>query len=112
MDIKASLTQDCLVISISGELDTTTTPELEAVLAQESQSNPKTYIFDLADMDYISSVGLRVFLANLKKVKGAGGRMLLAGLNEEVQEVFDMAGFASLFEIPPALAEAKSAAGI
>ena len=112
MDIKASLTQDCLVISISGELDTTTTPELEAVLAQESQSNPKTYIFDLADMDYISSVGLRVFLANLKKVKGAGGRMLLAGLNEEVQEVFDMAGFASLFEIHPALAEAKSAAGI
>jgi len=112
VDIKASLTQDCLVISISGELDTTTTPELEAVLAQESQSNPKTYIFDLADMDYISSVGLRVFLANLKKVKGAGGRMLLAGLNEEVQEVFDMAGFASLFEIHPALAEAKSAAGI
>lgn len=112
MDIKASLTQDCLVISISGELDTTTTPELEAVLAQESQSNPKTYIFDLADMDYISSVGLRVFLANLKKVKGAGGRMLLAGLNEEVQEVFDMAGFASLFEIHPALSEAKSAAGI
>ena len=112
MDIKASLTQDCLVISISGELDTTTTPELEAVLAKESQSNPKIYIFDLADMDYISSVGLRVFLANLKKVKGAGGRMLLAGLNEEVQEVFDMAGFASLFEIHPALAEAKSAAGI
>jgi len=38
--------------------------------------------------------------------------MLLAGLNEEVQEVFDMAGFASLFEIHPALAEAKSAVGI
>lgn len=112
MDIKASLIQDCLVVSITGELDTTTTPELEAILAQESQANPKSYIFDLADMDYISSVGLRVFLANLKKVKAAGGRMLLSGLNEEVQEVFDMAGFTSLFEIHPALAEAKSAAGI
>ncbi len=112
MDIKASFIQDCLVVSISGELDTTTTPELEAILAQESQANPKSYIFDLAHMDYISSVGLRVFLANLKKVKSAGGRMLLAGLNEEVQEVFDMAGFASLFEIHPALAEAKSAVGI
>lgn len=112
MDIKASLIQDCLVVSVTGELDTTTTPELEAILAQESQANPKSYIFDLADMDYISSVGLRVFLANLKKVKAAGGRMLLSGLNEEVQEVFDMAGFTTLFEIHPALAEAKSAAGI
>ena len=33
--------------------------------------------------------------------------MLLAGLNEEVQEVFDMAGFSSLFEIHPTITEAK-----
>ena len=112
MDIKASHTGNCLIITISGELDTTTSPELEAILNNESQSNPQNYIFDLSEMDYISSVGLRVFLAYLKKVKASGGRMILAGLNEEVQEVFDMAGFASLFEIHSTLAEAQSAAGL
>jgi len=112
VDIKASHTGNCLIITISGELDTTTSPELEAILNNESQSNPQNYIFGLSEMDYISSVGLRVFLAYLKKVKASGGRMILAGLNEEVQEVFDMAGFASLFEIHSTLAEAQSAAGL
>ena len=112
MEIKASTIENCLLIGICGELDTTTSPELEAAIGQESQSEPNTYIFDLEEMEYISSVGLRVFLANLKKVKSSGGRMLLAGLNEEVQEVFDMAGFSSLFEIHPTITEAKTSAGI
>lgn len=109
VDIKTSKSQDCLLISITGELDTTTTPELEAKLNEESEANLRNYIIDLSETEYISSMGLRILLATLKKVKANGGRMLLSGLNDEIQEVFDMAGFASLFEIHPTLAEAKSA---
>ncbi|MFZ9148417.1 MAG: STAS domain-containing protein [Vulcanococcus sp.] len=112
METRAERIASCVLITVSGELDTTTAPELDALINQESQSNPENYIFGLGDMEYISSVGLRVFLAQLKKVKAAGGKMILAELNDEVQEVFDMAGFAPLFEIHTSLAAAKAAAGI
>jgi anti-sigma B factor antagonist len=111
MDLYTSLRNGCLVVHISGELDTTTSPELDAVLAKESPA-AKNILFSLGAMDYISSVGLRTFLANLKRVKGTGGRMALADLNEEVREVFDMAGFSALFEIYATLSEAEQALGI
>lgn len=111
MELSSRIITGCLVISISGELDTTTSPELDALLAKECAS-VKNILFSLGAMDYISSVGLRTFLANLKKVKAAGGRMALAELNEEVREVFDMAGFSTLFEIYASLNEAESALGI
>lgn len=112
MEAKAENYENCVVITVSGELDTTTSPDLDALINEQAQSKPGIYIFGLGEMEYISSVGLRVFLAHLKKVKAAGGKMILAELNEEVQEVFEMAGFAPLFEIHPTLAAAKAAAGI
>ncbi len=63
---------------------------------------------DLTETDYVSSMGLRVFLSNLKVLKSTGGRMVLAGLNEEVQEILDMAGFSPLFEIVLSAAEART----
>ena len=108
MELSSKIITGCLVISITGELDTTTSPELDALLAKENRS-ARNILFSLGGMDYISSVGLRTFLANLKKVKAAGGRMALAELNEEVREVFDMAGFSALFEIYPSLSDAQAA---
>lgn len=112
MEARAERFGSCVVITVAGELDTTTSPDLDAVINEQAQSKPDIYIFGLGDMEYISSVGLRVFLAHLKKVKAAGGKMILAELNEEVQEVFEMAGFAPLFTIHPTLAAAKAAEGI
>jgi anti-sigma B factor antagonist len=56
-------------------------------------------------------MGLRVFLSALKAIKASGGRMVLAGLNEEVQEIMDMAGFSPLFEIISSPSEASSSLG-
>lgn len=44
-------------------------------------------------------MGLRVFLSTLKSMKASGGSLVLAGLNDEVQEIMDLAGFSPLFEI-------------
>lgn len=66
---------------------------------------------DLTNTEYVSSMGLRVFLSHLKTLKASGGRMVLCGLNEEVQEILDMAGFAPLFEIMEASNDAKASLG-
>lgn len=96
-----------LIIEVNGEVDTNTAGALESSLTQEFDKGARLLILELSQMDYVSSVGLRVLLAHLKKIKSSQGRMVLTGLNQEVQEIFDMAGFSSLFEISPSLSEAR-----
>ncbi len=97
-----------MIIHVKGELDSNTSGELDDTLKRLLDEGSRRFILELSEMDYVSSVGLRVFLAHLKKLKSEQGRMVLAGLNDEVQEIFDMAGFSSLFEITTDLDAARS----
>ena len=106
-DLASIASREILIISVNGELDTNTAGTLETRLAEEYESGARTVILELSEMDYVSSVGLRVLLAHLKKLKASQGRLVLSGLNAEVQEIFDMAGFSSLFEISPDLEAAR-----
>jgi anti-anti-sigma factor len=100
---------EILIIGVEGEVDTNTAGALEASLIEEFEKGARLLILELSQMEYVSSVGLRVLLAHLKKLKTSQGRLVLTGLNEEVQEIFDMAGFSALFEISPDLEAAKQA---
>ena len=86
-----------LNISLVGRLDTVTSPQLQEVL--DSSLNGITELaFDFAKLDYISSAGLRVLLATNKKMAKAG-KMVIRNVNDVVQEVFDMTGFADILNI-------------
>jgi len=98
---------EAILIRVCGELDTSTSGQLEASLAELLAQGVRLILLEFTEMDYVSSVGLRVLLVTLKKLRADGGRMILTGLNPEVQEVFDMAGFSSLFEIAPSLEHAR-----
>lgn len=99
---------DLLIVAVTGALDTNSSGQLEDTLAEHLGRGARRIILDLAEMDYVSSMGLRVFLATLKQLKANDGRLVLCGLNEEVGEILDMAGFSPLFEITPSLPEARS----
>ena len=86
-----------LTISLAGRLDTMTAPELEAELNQ-SLSGAETLTMDFSKLDYISSAGLRVLLSAHKIMSGQGG-MVVTHVNEVVQEVFDVTGFADILNI-------------
>ena len=100
--------EDLLIIRIEGALDTNTSGQLESTLAEHLERGARRIILELTEMDYVSSVGLRVFLSSLKRLRASEGRLVLSGLNEEVREIFDMAGFSPLFEITLSLDEARS----
>jgi len=99
---------DLLIVRVEGALDTNSSGQLESTLVQLLDRGARRIILELTEMDYVSSVGLRVFLASLKRLKANDGRLVLSGLNDEVQEIFDMAGFSPLFEIVASLEEARS----
>ncbi len=86
-----------LVISLEGRLDTTSSPQLEEFIKKEV-GNTKELVYDLKNLEYISSAGLRVLLSS-QKTMNKQGSMVLKNVSEEVMEVFEVTGFADIFNI-------------
>ena len=81
-----------LVLAPVGRVDTITSPELEAAIVLDGVEE---LVFDLAQVDYISSAGLRVLLSAQKKM--ASKSMKIANAKPAVKEVFDITGFSDIF---------------
>ena len=79
-----------LYLTLAGHLDTLSAPQLEAEL-KSSLDGADSLVLDLADLDYISSAGLRVLLSAHKRMSGKSG-MKVRNVNEVVQEVFSVTG--------------------
>ena len=86
-----------LNIALEGRLDTMTAPDLEAEL-HASLDSAESLVFDFSKLEYISSAGLRVLLSAHKAMSGKGG-MKVTHVNEIVQEVFEVTGFADILTI-------------
>lgn len=108
LEIKVETTDCFTCLSIAGELDTGTAPQVDQAIQSCLSEGTKNLMIDLTETEYVSSMGLRVFLSVLKIIKASGGRMVLAGLNDEVQEILDMAGFTPLFDIAVSAGEART----
>ena len=97
MTIEKKVNGTALEIVLEGRLDTMTAPELEAELNQ-SLGSAESLTLDFSKLEYISSAGLRVLLS-AHKVMSAKGGMKLRNVNEIVQEVFEVTGFADILDI-------------
>lgn len=97
MEIKKDLKGDALVISLSGRLDAVTAQDLEKVISS-SLDGIKDLAFDLKDLSYIASAGLRTLLVAQKRMKKQG-EMRLRHVNRDVKEVLEMTGFIDFLTI-------------
>ncbi len=79
-----------ITVKLSGSLDTATAPELERQLAPVLAGPVKDLVFDLAQLKFISSAGLRVFSAARKTLKGRGGQASFVNMQPQIQEVFEI----------------------
>ena len=86
-----------LALTLSGRLDTNSSPALEAEL-KKSVGGVKELVFDFSGVEYISSAGLRVLLA-AQKVMNRQGSMKLIGVSADVMEVFEITGFSDILTI-------------
>ncbi|HVF35117.1 MAG TPA: anti-sigma factor antagonist [Candidatus Saccharimonadia bacterium] len=84
------------VLGPVGRLDTDSAADLELALQDLLATNATHFVVDLAQINYVSSAGLRVLLMLAKSVDKKGS-LRVAGLNPQVQQVFDIAGFTKLF---------------
>jgi len=72
-------------------------------------SGEQRLVIDMSELEYISSAGLRVFLITAKRLAKTSGKLALSALTEQVREVFDIAGFSSIFQIYPSRKDALTA---
>ena len=97
MEIKTTRNDSELTVALSGRLDTLTSPELEDKLDEELEGVERL-IFDLGELEYISSAGLRVLLGAYKMMEEYNG-MLIRNVTEPVMDVFEVTGFSDVLDI-------------
>ena len=88
-----------LVAQLSGRLDTAAAAEIAPDFQALAEQANKHIILDCAQLEYISSSGLRLFLALRKESAAKGGKLQVRAINADIRQVFMMTGFISLFEI-------------
>ena len=99
MQIKTNICNQNLIISLSGRLDTITSPELEGEINRNSFDEIETVTLNMRELEYISSAGLRVVLKLQKKMTAKGGQLKLINVNDMVMEIFDMTGMSDFLDI-------------
>ena len=99
MNIETKKDNNTLIISLSGRLDTNTSPELEKKV--ESLDGIDNLVFDLEKLDYISSSGLRLILKCKKKIDSTK----IINCTPEIFDIFNMTGFSEMMEIERAYRE-------
>lgn len=97
MKINKNLNATELTIALEGRLDTTTAPGLEAEL-KNSLTGIESLAMDFAELEYISSAGLRVLLS-AQKVMNKQGKLVIRHVNETIMEVFEVTGFIDILTI-------------
>lgn len=109
MKITVSRQSGISIIHVTGNIDSLTSDEAQAFLDEEIKNKQIRIIVDLAQVDYMSSAGLRVLLTSLKSTRQSGGDLYLVELQSNVHQVLDLAGFTSIFKIFSTSAEALDA---
>ena len=90
LEINIQKNSDATTIKLKGSLDTSTAPELERQLTGIVDDSVRDLVFDLADLKFISSAGLRIF-ANARKIaKANGGQASFINMQSQIREVFDI----------------------
>src|ERR1035437_1996594 len=79
-----------VTVKLTGSLDTATAPELERRLSLVLAGPVKDLVFDLAQLKFILSDGLRVLMVARKQLKQRGGQIAFVNLQPQIKEVFDL----------------------
>lgn len=90
-----------MVIAPAGRIDHATSDDFRKSLDEILETQGKAgemLVFDLADVDYISSAGLRCFMLAARQAKAAGSQLVVAALQPVVREIFEISRFTLVFE--------------
>lgn len=100
VDLQSQQFDDVIVASPRGRIDQTTAEGFQhALMPLIGEGAPAALLLDLAGVDYISSVGLRVVMLAAKQLRSRSARIAVAALQPVVREIFEISRFHHVVEI-------------
>ena len=104
MELKATRTDDVVLLEAAGMIDTRGSLQFEREIASHFDQGARRFVIDLKRVELITSAGIRVLVMLAKRV-ATGGGLVLCGLNEHVTSVFEVAGLLQHFTTTPSSTE-------
>ena len=99
MEINKAISNQNVIITLKGRLDTMTAPQLDDEAQSIDFDEVETVTLNLKDLEYISSSGLRVILALYKNLKSKGGNLKIVNVSNTIMELFSMTGMSDYLDI-------------
>ncbi len=98
-----------VVVGVDGQLIVGNRQELKQKVLDALEAGDKKFVIDFSKTGYIDSSGLGVLVSLSKKIREQGGDLRLAGLNEDLQTLFELTKLDTLFSITKTPEEALAA---
>ena len=99
MEITIDKQPKAIIVGVTGRLDAGSAPTFEKSMANQIAAGATHMVIDFNALEYISSAGLRSLLTTAKSLKARDGKLVFASLTDFVHEVFEIAGFETIFPI-------------
>ena len=107
VDVKRIQEDNYDLITIIGEVDASSSIELDNAIAEAIETGHKSFLIDCTSLEYISSAGLGVFMSYIEDFNKQQIKVVLYGLNEKVANVFEILGLDQLLTLKKDKEEAK-----
>lgn len=103
-------TEDAIpVVSITGDIDLETSPQLRDFLKPKSSKKTPALLLDFTGVEYIDSSGLATLIEYFQAVQGFKGKLALASLSPRVKNVFEIVRLEQIFSIHTDVSSALAA---
>jgi anti-sigma B factor antagonist len=100
MEVTSTQLKRCDLVEASGRIDTQTAPQLASAFEAITDGGRFKIVFDMAEVEFVSSAGLRVLINTQKQCKRFNrGHVVLANVPKRIYDALDLAGFIPLFQI-------------
>ena len=90
---------DAVVLCPTGRVDGTNVTILQGAVRERLEASQVRLVFDLVELNYISSAGLRVLLMAARDLQAQGGKAVFCNLSEQIRQVFEITGFDKILSV-------------
>ena len=95
-------------VTLDGRLDGTTSPDCDAKISSILSPSTKTILFEMSNLDYISSMGLRIFLKTRRMIEQQGGHVYMINVQPQIEKVFEIANMLNGIRLLSSISEADA----
>lgn len=95
----SELNPSVMVIQLSGKIDTNTSDKMSHEVIQVIEQMQAGVLFNLKDVTFVSSAGIRMFLTAYKKAGTMGLKSAMCHVSPSIYKIFKVAGLDRAFNI-------------